>query len=85
MSDYEFCYGSTDKIEPLKEQIGGNHYSKLAIQPVEYCFHNKIPAIEAAVIKYVTRHKDKGGSDDILKAIHLLNILLELEYGQDGK
>ena len=65
----------------LEDQVGGNHYSKLKIQPVEYCFYNKIPAIESAVIKYCTRHKDKGGAEDIKKAIHLLNILLELEYG----
>jgi hypothetical protein len=70
------------KVEPLTQQVGGNHYSKLAIQPVEYCFHNKMPAIESSVIKYVTRHNDKDGAKDIKKAIHLLNILLKLQYGE---
>jgi hypothetical protein len=71
--------------EPLKKQVGGNHYQKLAIQPVEYNFYNKIPSIEGGVIKYVTRHRDKGGEQDIRKAIHLLEILLKLEYGVDNE
>jgi hypothetical protein len=64
----------------LKGQIGGDYYKTLAIQPVEYCYRNNIPAIESAVIKYVTRHRAKGGAKDIKKAIHLLTVLLELEY-----
>ena len=65
---------------PLKQQVGGDHYKNLAIQPIEYCYRNNLGAIEGSVIKYVTRHKSKGGRTDIEKAIHLLNILLELEY-----
>jgi hypothetical protein len=68
----------------IQKQVGGEHYSKLAIQPIEYCYRNNIPAIEASVIKYVTRHKDKGKEQDILKAIHLLEILLKFEYGVDN-
>lgn len=64
----------------LEKQEGGNHYKDLAIQPIEYCYHNNIPSIEAGVIKYVTRHKHKGGAGDIKKAIHLLEMLMELEY-----
>ena len=69
----------------LEKQVGGDHYSKMAIQPVEYCFRNNIPAIEAGVIKYVSRHKYKGHAEDIRKAIHLLEILLKLEYGEDNE
>jgi hypothetical protein len=65
---------------PLNSQEGGRHYKDMKIQPVEYCFHNKIPAIEASVIKYVSRHRYKGGVEDINKAIHLLEILVKLEY-----
>jgi hypothetical protein len=53
----------------------------LKIQPIEYCYKNNLGAIESAVIKYVTRHNFKGGQEDIEKAIHLLYILLEFEYG----
>lgn len=65
----------------LNEQEGGDHYKKYKIQPIEFCYHNKIPAIEASIIKYVTRHRDKNGIEDVNKAIHLLEILKELEYG----
>lgn len=61
-------------------QIGGDHYTKLAIQPIEYAVKNKLDPLQANVVKYVTRHKDKGGKEDILKAIHYLNLILEYEY-----
>lgn len=64
----------------LEEQIGGEHYKKYAIQPIEFVHKNNIPAIEASAIKYIVRHKDKNGAEDIKKAIHVLKILLELEY-----
>jgi len=66
----------------LKEQVGGNHYSKLAIQPVDYIHKNKIPFIEGNVIKYVTRWRDKGGIKDLQKAKHFIELLIELENGK---
>jgi len=70
---------------PLKDQVGGNHYSKLAIQPVEYIHKNKIPFIEGSVIKYVTRWRDKGGIKDLQKAKHFIELLIELENDNVGK
>ena len=72
----------TDPVSPLSQQVGGSHYKDLKIQPVVYCHQNKLGGIESAVVKYVTRHKFKNGKEDIEKAIHLLNILIELEYKQ---
>ncbi len=69
-----------DQQTPLSTQVGGNHYKSLAIQPIEYCQRNGLNYCESNVIKYVTRHRHKGGSQDILKAIHNLQLLLELEY-----
>ena len=66
----------------LDKQIDGDHYKSLIIQPAEYSFYNNIPALEASVIKYATRHRDKNGAKDIKKAIHCLQMLLELEYGE---
>ena len=63
-------------------QVGGNHYSKLAIQPVEYIHKNNLGFIEGCIIKYATRHKDKGGAQDVEKIIHFAKLLLDLEYGQ---
>lgn len=64
----------------LSTQVGGNHYKSLAIQPIEYCQRNGLNYCESNVIKYVPRHRHKGGAQDILKAIHNLQLLLELEY-----
>jgi hypothetical protein len=68
--------------DPLQKQVGGNHYKSLPIQPVEYAHANSLPMIEGNVVKYVTRHRDKGGAKDIRKAIHFLELLLKLEYGE---
>lgn len=67
-------------MNALEYQVDGNHYKKLVIQPVEYCQKNKLLSLESAVIKYVTRHRDKNGRKDIEKAIHCLELLLEMEY-----
>lgn len=64
----------------LNTQTGGTHYKDCAIQPVEFIKANNIPFIEGNVIKYVVRHKRKNGAEDIKKAIHFLQILLELDY-----
>jgi hypothetical protein len=70
------------KTTPAKEiQIKGDHYKKYKIQPYEYNQRNKLPYCEGNVVKYVTRHRDKGKKDDILKAIHYLQLILEEEYG----
>lgn len=61
-------------------QVGGNHY-QTKIQPVEYIHANGLPFIEGNVVKYISRHKAKGGADDIEKAISYCKILLKLEYG----
>jgi hypothetical protein len=58
------------------KQVGGSHY-QMAIQPIEFIVKNNIPYREANVIKYVTRHSKKNGKEDILKAIHYLEMLLE--------
>ena len=65
---------------PLDTQVGGSHYKSLPIQPVEFCFRNRIPYLEGAAIKYICRHREKGGKQDLDKAIHYLEILKSLEY-----
>ena len=64
----------------LDVQVGGNHYSKMAIQPAEYCEYNNIPALEAGVIKYVSRHQDKNGVQDLEKAKDLINMIIDMRY-----
>ena len=62
------------------KQVGGSHYKDMPIQPVEFAQVNNLNFIEGCVIKYVSRHRSKNGAEDIEKAIHFLNLLLELEY-----
>lgn len=62
-----------------KTQVGGNHYTKLAIQPMRYSMDNKLDACQHTIIKYVTRFRDKGGIQDLLKAQHVLDMLIEYE------
>jgi len=66
------------KIEET-EQVGGNHYSKLAIQPYEYSIKNDLNCYQFNVVKYVTRYKDKNGIEDLKKAIQTLEKLIEYE------
>ena len=68
----------------LDVQIGGNHYSKMVIQPAEYCEYNNIPALEAAVIKYVSRHQNKNGVQDLEKAKDLINMIIDMRYDHVG-
>ena len=63
----------------LAVQVGGDHYKKLAIQPVEYIHANGIGYFEGNVLKYVSRWKEKNGIADLEKAKHYLELLIELE------
>lgn len=65
----------------LDVQVGGTHYKDCAIQPIEYIHANKLGFAEGNVVKYITRHRQKHGADDVRKVIHYCQLLLELEYG----
>ena len=74
LESYQYHEGSK-----LNEQVGGDHYSKLAIQPVTYINANGLSYLQGNVIKYVTRYKDKNGLQDLEKAKHYIDLLIELE------
>ena len=66
--------------ESVKEkQIGGNHYKNKGIQPIEYILSNNLGFCEGNVVKYVTRYKDKNGIEDLEKAKHYIEFLIEKE------
>lgn len=67
---------------PSANQVGGDHYRKYNIQPIEYVLANSMGYLPGCALKYITRYKDKGGAEDIRKAIHYLKLILEFEYGQ---
>jgi len=65
-------------------QIGGKHYTKLAIQPWDYVIANDLDYFQGSIIKYVTRWRDKGGIDDLKKAIHFLEKYIEAQGVKRG-
>lgn len=64
-------------MDALRRQIGGTHYSEKAIQPIEYILANRLGFAEGCIIKYVTRYEEKGGVEDLIKAKHYLDFLIE--------
>ena len=64
---------------PLQTQVGGNHYKDLKIQPIEFIYANNIPFCEANAIKYLCRWRNKNGLQDLEKARHYIDLLIELE------
>jgi hypothetical protein len=64
-----------------RTQIGGDHYSKMNIQPIDFITQNNLSFIQGNIIKYICRYKDKNGLQDLKKAQHYMNMLLEIEYG----
>lgn len=66
----------------LNVQVGGGHYKDMKIQPVEYIHANNLSFLEGNVVKYITRHKTKNKAQDIRKAIHYAQLILQLEYNE---
>jgi hypothetical protein len=64
-------------MKSSKKQVGGNHYLKYKIQPVEFIIKNNIGFVEGNVIKYVLRFKEKGGVSDLEKAKHYIELLID--------
>tara|TARA_R110000824_G_scaffold21401_2_gene79757 strand:- start:446 stop:661 length:216 start_codon:yes stop_codon:yes gene_type:complete len=60
-------------------QVGGSHYKDNAIQPWDFIVSNGLGYLEGNVVKYVSRHKKKGGMEDLRKAKHYLDKLIEVE------
>jgi len=67
-------------LPPLSNQVGGSHYKDCKIQPTEFIHANNIPFIEGNIIKYVIRHRNKNGIEDLKKAKHYIDLLIQLEY-----
>jgi hypothetical protein len=72
------CEGFVFKT-PEASQVGGKHYTDLAIQPMRYSFFNKLDPCQHTIIKYVTRFREKGGVEDLEKAKHCIDLLIAFE------
>ncbi|MNK29168.1 hypothetical protein D3C87_475580 [compost metagenome] len=69
----------TEPISALAKQVGGDHYKGMPIQPFEYSMANGLDPCQHTAIKYVTRFRQKGGIQDLRKAIHTIELLIEFE------
>jgi len=70
----------TNKI--FWKQVGGKHYKVMKIQPSVFINENKLLFAEGNAIKYICRHSLKGKKEDILKAIHYLEMIIERDYNE---
>jgi hypothetical protein len=61
----------------LQAQVGGKHYKGMVIQPIELSMANGYDACIHSAIKYMSRHRDKGGADDLRKAAHFLELRID--------
>jgi len=66
--------------DSLGKQVGGKHYKDMKIQPAEFINENKLLFAEGNAIKYICRHSTKGKEEDVKKAIHYLEMILERDY-----
>lgn len=74
----------TQRQQATARQVGGDHYKGMVIQPAVFAQKNKLTFLEGCVVKRVARHSRGGkGRQDIEKAIHELQMILELEYSDD--
>jgi hypothetical protein len=68
---------------PYDTQVGGDHYSKMKIQPSEFINKNEMLFAEGNAIKYICRHGSKGKKQDLEKAKHYIDMIIERDYGDE--
>jgi hypothetical protein len=78
----EFRQAMAQQTTANDTQIGGDHYKAKPIQPWDFIAANQLGYFEGNIVKYVSRWKDKGGINDLKKARHYLDKLIELEDNQ---
>jgi len=78
----DYCGETVAMSDARLTQVGGSHYVGMAIQPVEYIHRNSLGFIEGCVVKYVSRWRNKNGVEDLRKARHFIDLLIELEEGK---
>ena len=72
-------------MNPYKKQIGGSHYKNMKIQPAQFINENNLPFAEGNAIKYICRHRNKGEVQDLEKAKHYIDMIIERDYGTQTK
>lgn len=70
-------------VDAWSTQVGGDHYRKLPIQPLQYSMANSLDPMQHTIIKYVTRFRDKGGLIDLNKAKQTIDLLIAFEQSKE--
>jgi hypothetical protein len=82
--DKDTGYSVGNAASANDHQVGGKHY-KQGIEHWDYVLSKNIPYMEAQIIKYVERWRDKNGLQDLEKARHFLDKLIEHEGNKSTK
>ena len=72
-------------MSAYKKQIGGNHYSRFKVQPSKFINDNNLQFAEGNAIKYICRHAHKGGKQDLEKAKHYIDMIIERDYKDENE
>jgi hypothetical protein len=64
--------------DPLKYQVGGDHYTKMKIQPIEYIHANKMDFMDGCIVGYISRWRDKGGVQDLQKIKQFVDLIIKM-------
>lgn len=78
----EACAGTGGFVRADHKQVGGSHYKAKAIQPWAVIESNGMGFFDGNALKYLMRFKDKGGVEDLKKAIHYIEKLIEMEQAK---
>ena len=73
---------SGDTGNAWDKQVGGGHYKQYAIQPAQFALANGLDYAQSNAIKYIVRHKDKNGVQDLDKAVHYIELLKQHHYNK---
>ena len=66
-------------MNALNTQVGGSYYKNMTMQPIEFIERNNLGFCVGNIIKYICRYKDKNGVEDLKKARHYIDILIDFE------
>lgn len=78
-SQWQNNIGTLSTSSALDTQVAGSHYKEMSIQPVEFITLNKIEFLPGCVIKRMCRWRKKDGVQDLHKAIHEIQLMIEME------
>lgn len=80
--DFDGSVLPRQQVSVWDTQVGGNHYTKMKIQPFQFSMANKLDPMQHTIIKYVTRFRDKNGIQDLEKAKQTIDLLIAHEKEQ---